>query len=265
MADEPYENPEHFSFKEKLKRFQNKDIILSDPTKGNRRPNWKVKVFPNAKDQEAKTGPAIHKVPKHDFSSGGSRTTLMKQDSCEVASDYLENFAEEIKDSDFLDEICDLQRSPVSEEILTSSDSCSKITVSCSSHRETKRDIATCTVDHEPQLDDVDADHVSDRFQDENKSERKDSSDRAPAPPPYPAAPYPLIDFKPFTGRSMSVGSCPPIGFEGLCDNPALSTTFPGLRSHIGDTSTYPSNYMIEPKLGMPLPDFAGLRSNKDS
>lgn len=126
-------------------------------------------------------------------------------------------------------------------------------------------DIATCTVDHEPQLDGVDADHVSDRFQDENKSERKDSSDRAPAPPPYPAAPYPLIDFKPFTGRSMSVGSCPPIGFEGLCDNPALSTTFPGLRSHIGDTSHYPSNYMIEPKLGMPLPDFAGLRSNKDS
>lgn len=96
-------------------------------------------VLPNAKDQEAKTGPAIQKVPKHDFSSGGSRTTLMKQDSCEVASDYLENFAEEIKDSDFLDEICDLQRSPVSEEILTSSDSCSKITVSCSSHRETKR------------------------------------------------------------------------------------------------------------------------------
>lgn len=36
MADEPYENPEHFSFKEKLKRFQNKDIILSDPTKVDR-------------------------------------------------------------------------------------------------------------------------------------------------------------------------------------------------------------------------------------
>lgn len=120
-------------------------------------------------------------------------------------------------------------------------------------------------MEHEHQFNDEDAHSVPDRFQDETKSEREDRSDRAPAPPPYPAAPYPLVDVKSFTGRSMSVGSCPPIGFEGLCDNLVLSTTHPGLSSPIGDTSHYPSNYMIDPKLEMPLPDFGGLHSNKDS
>lgn len=33
MAEEPSEKPEHLSFKEKLKRFQNKDVNPSDSMK----------------------------------------------------------------------------------------------------------------------------------------------------------------------------------------------------------------------------------------
>lgn len=85
-----------------------------------------VKVFPNAKSLQARRDQAIL---KDDFSSGGSRPTLKKQDSCEVASDYLGDIGDEIeiKDSDFVNDVCDSKRSPVSEEILTSSDSCSNI------------------------------------------------------------------------------------------------------------------------------------------
>lgn len=80
-----------------------------------------VKVFPNAKSLQARRDQAIL---KDDFSSGGSRRTLKKQDS---SSDYLGDIGDEIKDSDFVDDVCDSKRSPVSEEILTSSDSCSNI------------------------------------------------------------------------------------------------------------------------------------------
>lgn len=83
-----------------------------------------VKVFPNAKSLQARRDQAIL---KDDFSPGGSRPTLKKQDSCEVSSDYLGDIGDEIKDSDFVDDVCDSKCSPVSEEILTSSDSCSNI------------------------------------------------------------------------------------------------------------------------------------------
>lgn len=262
MAEEPSENPEHLSFKEKLKRFQNKEASPSGSVKDNGRPNGKeimVKVFPNAKSLQVRRDQAIL---KDDFSSGGSRPTLKKQDSCEVASDYLGNIGDEIKDSDFVDDVCDSKPSPVSEEILTSSDSCSNIEDSSN-----RNDIAkcTCTMEHELAVDSVTPHPESDCPRDETELQREDSSDQAPLQPPYPAPPYPLVDVKSFTGRSMSVGSCPPIGFEGLCDHPALSITYPSLSSHIGDTSNYSSNYMIEPKLGMPLPDFGSLHLNKDS
>lgn len=120
-------------------------------------------------------------------------------------------------------------------------------------------------MEHELAVDSVTPHPESDCPRDETELKREDSSDRAPLQPPYPAPPYPLVDVKSFTGRSMSVGSCPPIGFEGLCDHPALSITYPSLSSHIGDTSNYSSNYMIEPKLGMPLPDFGSLHLDKDS
>lgn len=102
-------------------------ILNNHGLQDNGRPNGKeimVKVFPNAKSLQAKRDQAIL---KDDFSSGGSRPTLKKQDSCEVASDYLGNIGDEIKDSDFVDDVCDSKPSPVSEEILTSSDSCSNI------------------------------------------------------------------------------------------------------------------------------------------
>lgn len=106
-------------------------ILNNNGLQDNGRPNGKeimVKVFPNAKSLQVRRDQAIL---KDDFSSGGSRRTLKKQDSCEVSSDYLGDIGDEIKDSDFVDDVCDSKCSPVSEEILTSSDLCSNIEDSC--------------------------------------------------------------------------------------------------------------------------------------
>ncbi|XP_062618483.1 uncharacterized protein LOC134280058 [Saccostrea cucullata] len=285
MDNQKEENPECLSFKEKLKRFQIQDVPSEKPSRGLKKPDnvynndtkVKVKVLPTSTSLTADNGKDNYN--REHLSSEHVRVrqkSQYKEESVDISSDFIET-SDNISDSDFVEyektvEISSLTVTENSESVRDSdSVNVAKDVVSLPSNGENIKKGTNIPeanfITHVNQGILVSPRGVLQRQSNVTETTETLSNphlQRETSLPPYPTPPYPLVDSI-TVPRSASVGPMvnfqPCIGFEGFGEHPMSYTRSSSLQC----ASQHPPQYMIEPKMPMPDPQYSVSDLNTDS